>query len=155
MTSKVQSHLYGPQIGFDMQAGGEHLMLTAITKTGVVANTEKLNLATSGFGSTEALLGFRPFKSDSKTHTRVAPFIEFNANADINVFPIIPVVNRWQFLKNARIRAGWTTLVVGNIQRPMDQIVWRADASGGAYIKEKGRDAWYTQYWNLGVHWNF
>ena len=155
VTSKVQSHLYGPQIGFDMQAGGEHLMLTAITKTGIVANTENLALATSGFGVSEALTGVRSFKSDEKTHTRVAPFLELNANADINVFPIIPVVNRWQFLKNARIRAGWTTLIVGNLQRPLDQVVWRSDTSGGAYIKERGRDAWYTQYWNVGVNWTF
>lgn len=153
--SKVQSHLYGPQVGFDMSAGGEHLMLTAVTKAGVVANTEKLSLATAGFGSTEILTGVRPFRTDAKTHTRVVPFLEFNANADINVFPIIPVVNRWQLLKNARVRAGWTTLVVGNIQRPLDQIAWRSDASGGAYIRERGRDAWYTQYWNVGVHWNF
>jgi len=153
--SKVRSHLYGPQLGFDMQAGGEHLMLTAVTKAGVLANTEKLSLDTTGFGTSEALTGVRSFKSDAKTHTRIVPFLEFNANADINVFPVIPVVNRWQFLKNARVRAGWTTLVVGSMQRPLDQIVWRSDTSGGAYIKEKGRDAWYTQYWNLGVHWTF
>jgi hypothetical protein len=151
----VQSHLYGPQIGFDATAGGEHLLITAITKTGVVLDTERLNLATTGFGTSEALTGFRSFKSDAKTHTRVVPFVEFSANADINVFPIIPVVNRWQFLKNARIRTGWTTLVFGNIQRPLDQVVWRSDTSGGAYIKERGRDAWYTQYWNVGVNWTF
>ena len=147
--------MYGPQVGFDWQAGGENLMLFASTKTGAILNTEKLSLDTTGFGSTEALTGIRPSKSDSKTHTRFVPFLEFSANADVNVFPIIPVVNRWDFLKNARIRGGWTALVVGNVQRPIDQIVWRSDASGGAYIKERGRDAWYTQYWNVGVHWNF
>jgi hypothetical protein len=45
--------------------------------------------------------------------------------------------------------------VFGNIQRPLDQVVWRSDTSGGAYIKEKGRDAGYTQYWNVGVNWTF
>jgi hypothetical protein len=155
VTSKVHSHLYGPQIGFDASVGGEYLMLTGITKAGVVANTEKLTLDTSGFGTQEALTGIRTFRSDAKTHTRVAPFIELTANADINVFPIIPYVNRWNWLKNARVQAGYTTFVVGNLQRPLDQIVWRSDGSGGAYIKERGRDAWYTQYWNLGVHWTF
>ena len=130
-------------------------MLSAVTKTGVVVNTEKLTLDTAGFGSDEALTGHRTFESDSKTHTRLAPFLEFNANADINVFPIIPVVNRWNVLKNARIRAGWTALVFGNMQRPLDQIGWRSQQSGGAYIRERGRDVWYTQYWNVGVHWNF
>lgn len=155
VTSKVQSHLYGPQIGLDMKMGGEHLMITSAAKTGIVANTEKLSLGAYGFGSQEAITGQRAFFSDSKTHTRVAPFVEFNANAEINVFPIIPVVNRWHFLKNARLNAGWSALVVGNMQRPMDQIVWRHESAGGPYIKEKGRDAWYMQYWNLGVHWNF
>lgn len=153
--SRVQSHLYGPQVGFDWQAGGDNLMLFASTKTGVILNTEKLSLDTTGFGSTEALTGVRLTKSDSKTHTRFVPFLEFSANADVNVFPIIPVVNRWGFLKNARVRGGWTALVVGNVQRPIDQVVWRSDESGGAYIKERGRDAWYAQYWNVGVHWNF
>lgn len=154
-TSEVQSHLYGPQIGLDMKLGGEHFMITSAAKTGVVANTERLSLGAYGFGSQEAITGQRAFFSDSKTHTRVVPFLEFNANADINVFPIIPVVNRWHFLKNARLRTGWSALVVGNMQRPMDQIAWRSEAAGGPHIKERGRDAWYMQYWNIGVHWNF
>lgn len=155
VTSKVQSHLYGPQVGLDMKLGGEYLMINSAVKTGVVANTEKLSLGAYGFGTQEALTGQRAFFSDSKTHTRVAPFLEFSTNADINVFPIIPYVNRWGFFKNARLNAGWSTLVVGNIQRPMDQIVWRSEAIGGPHIKERGRDVWYMQNWNLGVSWRF
>lgn len=155
VTSKVQSHLYGPEVGADMQLGGEYFTINSAVKTGVVANTEKLALGAYGFGLQEAITGQRAFFSDSKTHTRVAPFVEFNANADMNIFPIIPYVNRAPFFKNARLNAGWSTLVVGNLQRPMDQIVWRAESAGGPYIKERGRDAWYVQYWNVGVHWKF
>lgn len=153
--SRVRSHLYGPQVGFDAQVGGEYLMLTAVTKAGVVANTEKLTLDTAGFGVTEALTGIRPFKSDAKTHTHVSPFFELNTKADINVFPIIPYVNRWNWLKTARLQAGWSTLVVGNLSRPMDNIVWRSNGSGGPYIKDRSRDAWYVQNWNVGIHWAF
>ncbi|HEX6985265.1 MAG TPA: hypothetical protein VF170_07805, partial [Planctomycetaceae bacterium] len=98
VTSKVQSHLYGPQIGLDLHVGGEYFMINSVAKTGIVANTEKLALGAYGFGTREAIEGVRTFFSDSKTHTHVSPFLEFNANADINVFPIIPVVNRWAFL---------------------------------------------------------
>lgn len=155
VTSKAQSHLYGPQVGFDMNMGGEHFMINSAVKTGVVANTEKLSLGGYGFGSQEAITGVRNFFSDSKTHTRVAPFLEFNANADMNVFPIIPYVNRWGMFKNARVNLGWSTLVVGNLQRPMDQIAWRSEAIGGPHIKERGRDVWYMQNWSAGVHWKF
>lgn len=155
VTSTVGSHLYGPQVGLDMQLGGEYFTINSAAKTGVAANTEKLALGAYGFGLQEAITGQRAFFSDGKTHTRVAPFLEFNANADMNIFPIIPYVNRSPFFKNARLNAGWSTLIVGNLQRPMDQIVWRAESAGGPYIKERGRDAWYVQYWNVGVHWKF
>ncbi|MDQ3332334.1 MAG: hypothetical protein M3552_17075, partial [Planctomycetota bacterium] len=155
VTSEVQSHLYGPQIGLDLKLGGEHFTITSAAKTGVVASTERLTLDGYGFGFTEALTGERVFFSDAKTHTRVVPFLEFNANAEINIFPIIPVLNRSPLFKNARLRTGWSGLVVGNMQRPMEQIVWRSETAGGGYIKERGRDAWYTQYWNVGVNWTF
>jgi len=155
VTSKVQSHLYGPQIGVDMKVGGEYVMINSAVKTGVVANTEKLSLGAYGFGGQEAITGQRAFFSDAKTHTRVAPFLEFNANADFNVFPIIPYVNRVPMFKNARINAGWSTLVVGNLQRSMDQIAWRSESIGGPHIQERGRDVWYMQNWSAGIHWNF
>lgn len=155
VTSRVRSHLYGPQIGFDMQMGGEHLMLTAVTKAGLVANTEKLTLDTAGFGTAEALTGIRSFNSDAKTHTHISPFVEFNTAADVNVFPFIPYVNRWLLFKNARVRAGYDFLVVGHLQRPMDNIIWRADQSGGPVIRDGGRKHWYMQNWSLGIHWNY
>jgi hypothetical protein len=155
VTSRVQSHLYGPQVGMDLHMGGEYFMITSAAKTGVLVNTERLTMSAYGFGLQEAFTGTRSFFGDSKGHTRAAPFIEFNANLEANIFPIIPYLNRWDFFKNARVRGGWNTLVVGNIQRPIDQIAWRSESVGGPFIKERGRDAWYVQYWNVGVDWRF
>jgi hypothetical protein len=155
VTSRTQSHLYGPQVGLDAHMGGEHFMVISSAKTGVLVNTEKLTVDGYGFGLQEAFTGVRSFFGDSKTHTIASPFIEFSANAELNIFPVIPYLNRMDFFRAARLHGGWNALVVGNMQRPINQIAWRSESVGGPQVREHGRDAWYVQYWNVGLDWKF
>ena len=154
LRANVKTHLYGPQAGVNYAFGGEHIMINGSTKFSLAANTEQIRIDSAGMGINERLFGDRIATTDQQTSTHVSPVFEFAVNADLNLFPLVPVVNRWSFFKNARVRTGWSTLVVGEVARPLQSINWQDDYSGGPNV-QVDRSTFFTNYYNIGVNWTF
>ena len=151
---KIYTHLYGPQVAMNMQMGGDTLMFSGTTKFSLAANTQRLSLNGNGAGNTQAITGQIVNFNDEQTHTSISPVVELNLNADLNIFPHIPILKRSNLLRNARLRGGWTGMAVFEMARPIDSINWRTETLGGPYISNT-RGTWYTDYWNVGVNWTF
>ena len=155
LTSRLQSHLAGPQLGLRYEVGGESFRLYGLGALGIMANNEQLNLDGIGFGD-QFDLAFDPNLQfqDRDASTHVSPMLKLNINAECAPFQYIPGLRRLNVLETAKLRAGYTLLYVGEVARPYDVIEWR-DQPDTPFIHNKDRTDWYAHGWNLGLTWEY
>jgi hypothetical protein len=132
-------------------------MIRAESKFALMANHEMMNLNGSGLGNHylfdengNPAFVFTTFNRN-RSHTHVSPLFEQTVNLELKPFEYIPFFNRMSLFDHATFRAGWTFLVVGQVVRPTDTIVYNAPPlNPGITVR---RSHAFFNAWNIGVEW--
>jgi len=192
--SSTETHLGGPELGWRYAAGGDHFRLEGETKIGVMGAREKTELWTKGVGqpflfdqnetlqaggSAGVVGNFNPFydpeleTKDTNSTTYVTPTFQQSLNTTSKPFAYIPVVRNIGLFREANFKAGWTFLLIGQLQRPNESIVYQSGngaitpgidelaylTPGGDPTLEpeikKDRSIYFVNYFNFGVEWEY
>jgi hypothetical protein len=91
------------------------------------------------------------FSQTVKT-THVSPLLEQKIQAEFPIFRYIPILRRRDRLQDAALTAGWSVIWVGEVARPTQSILWRANPREGLFPSIKiDRADWWTMNWSCGI----
>ena len=155
--NEVQTYLFGPQVGLHYDVQGKFLTLVGHTKVGVAGNQTRTGLNGFGLNINQHTTGdLMPFDRE-QTHSRLSPFVDANIRGELNLFPYVPVLNRFGFLKNARFTGGFGVTSFYEISRPIDAMTVQEANSGNPIINDDSddRSKLYFTNWELGVNWKW
>ncbi|MBD3675645.1 MAG: hypothetical protein HUJ26_19205 [Planctomycetaceae bacterium] len=190
--SSSETNLGGPELGWRYNAGGDSFQLTGETKFGVMGANEKTRLWTKGIGQPylfnqsdpTPLTNFNFFYDpeletiDTNASAFVTPTFQQSFNTTTKPFGYVPILRNYGLFREANFKAGWTFLLIGQLQRPNNQIVYQSGngaippgelinpISDEAYgtptgdptlqpILKKDRSLYFVNYFNFGVEWEF
>ncbi len=172
-----QARSAGPEFGFraDLQGGGD-TRLWFVATAGLAATRETTNL--SGFGvynhflnsvdpdnniltpdggelgtGVGALTDAQTAFNEQATITHVSPMLDLAVNFEIKVFEHIPLLNRVEFLEDARFKTSYGFLYVGNITRPQNSINYTSFPINPSI--DPDRSGWTMQKWSFGIDWEY
>lgn len=153
--SEVETHLFGPHMGFKYHVGGDYLKLGGYTQGGLMGNIENLSLKGRNLGD-GFTIDFRfndAFFSQKTTNSHVSPLFEQHFFAEAPIFRLVPYLNKWNILKEAKVRASYTFISIGEISRPESNIIY----NGFPLFPElkTSRGEWHTSVTSLGVDWKY
>lgn len=180
---RLTTHLTGPEVGMNYSLGGNKFRINGMTKVGVMANFERLQLKGNNIGdannigdeidlellddpdtATEAGVADSPlisptpdnpnpnaFASSART-THVSPLLEQKIQAEFPIFRYIPMFSRRDRLQDATFTAGWSVIWIGEVARPSQSILWKANPREGLFPSIKiDRADWWTMNWSCGI----
>jgi len=169
--NKVDTHLAGPEIGFQFDLGGDKFKIWGQTKLGLMANQEKIQLngnnvgmgiraVPNDFDRPKALIDPTAADpnpnafSDTQSHTHVSPIFEQSIFAEMDIFEHIPVLKRMKILEEAKLKVGYTYVVAGEIARPFDSVRWQGMPTRGLFPSiDVKRENWSVGSWSVGIDW--
>jgi hypothetical protein len=183
LTSDVDTHLGGAEVGWRYTAGGNSFKLEGETRLGVMGAQEKITVRSRGFGQPylfnqpdEPAGNFNPFYDpdlqtvDTQQNAYVTPTVQQSINTTTRPFEYIPVFRSIPLFREANFKAGYTILAVLQMSRPESSIIY--ETGNGAIPPGFGpffgtpegdpsliprskvdRSLWYVQYFNLGLEW--
>ena len=183
--SRSETHLGGAELGWKYTAGGDHFRLDGETKFGVMGAAETLRIWTKGIGqpflfneADEPAGNFNLFYDpeletiDSHKSSFVTPTFQQSFNTTSRPFAYVPVLKKIGMFREANLKAGWTFLLIGQLQRPNQQINY--DSGNGAIppitgepilapvgdpsLKpniKKDRSLYFVNYFNFGLEWEY
>ncbi len=161
--SRVNSHMIGPQGGFEYAVGGESFTLGGHTKVGVMLNVEQMKLESSGLdvpffvddgaATTTINPNYNPnLKStDSQNTAHFSPLFEQKIYADMKVLHLIPGLRSMKIFDNAKLRLGYSITAAWEVSRPNENIVWQAGQIQP--VIRARRNLWYTDNWSASISW--
>ncbi|MCC7420397.1 MAG: hypothetical protein IT428_08960 [Planctomycetaceae bacterium] len=151
--SEVETHLFGPHLGLKYNIGGEYLKLGGYTQGALLGNIENLSLKGRNLGD-----GFNTdfrfvdtFFSQKLRNSHVSPAFEQHFYAEAPLFRLVPYLNKWNILKEAKVRAAYTYLSVGEVSRPESNIIY--NGFPGVPELRTSRGEWHTSVYSIGVDW--
>jgi hypothetical protein len=164
VASSVTSNLVGPMLGVRYEIGGEHFKVWGQSKFGVMADIERINVASAGLNEIKIAVpipaqdtlvasgrqGQGP-TNFTQTNTHIAPLFETSINAEFPFFKWVPYVNKIDFLTCAKVRIGWNFVVADAISRPSQIISYNLDAAG----INGNRSWWEYNAFNFGLTWKY
>ncbi|MBL4883343.1 MAG: hypothetical protein JKY95_02250, partial [Planctomycetaceae bacterium] len=172
-----QVNAAGPEIGYRVDLGeGKNTKMWFVATAGLTATKETLNL--QGFGVYNHFLnnvdpdndistpdggelgtgvGAIPdadtvFNDESDT-THVSPLLDLTANFEFRLFEYIPMLNRIEFLEQARFKTSYGFLYVGNISRPQESVDYSTFPINPSL--NPNRSGWTMQKWTFGLDWEY
>ncbi|MBT4864230.1 MAG: hypothetical protein HON53_03800 [Planctomycetaceae bacterium] len=180
LESKMTTHLTGPEVGLNYNLGGDTFRIRGLTKVGLMANFEKIKLSGNNIGDANNIgdtidleeladpllagvvdsplvtpTAANPTPNDfaSTYHTtHVSPLLEQKVSAEFPLFRYIPMMKRKAILQNATFTAGWSVIWIGEVARPTQSIVWKANPRAGLFPSIKiDRADWWTMNWSFGL----
>jgi|GEM_PF-535737 len=178
--SKMTTHLTGPEIGLNYNLGGDTFRIRGLTKVGLMANFEKIKLSGNNIGDannigdmidpdelddpllsgvvdsplvTPTAANPDPNAFASTFHTtHISPMLEQKVSAEFPLFRYIPMMKRKAIMQNATFTAGWSVIWIGEVARPTQSIVWKANPRAGLFPSIKiDRADWWTMNWSFGL----
>jgi hypothetical protein len=90
---------------------------------------------------------------DGNRSAHVSPLVEQSIRVEMPIFSHVPFLKRVDWLSEASFTAGWTIIWVGEVIRPSQSILWRANPRAGLFPSiEPERSSWWTTNWSFGVN---
>jgi hypothetical protein len=133
INSSTTNNLVGPTLGIRYELGGNLLKFWGVSKFGLMADIEEITVSSANVNQFKTAIPFtfspNVFTSSpdpnaqliptrvTKTTTHLAPLVDASINVEVPIFSMIPVVNGWTFLKDAKFRVGYQYVWVGEIAR--------------------------------------
>lgn len=177
---ELRTHLTGPEVGLTYTLGGKKVRITGHSKFALLANFERLKLRGNNIGDANNIGDSVPtdgsavadvdifdspiitpttdnpfpnaFKETFRT-THVSPLFEQRFTAELPIFGHIPLLRRWDVLEDASFVAGWSVTWVGEVARPSQSILWRANPREGLFPSiNLDRGPWWVMNWSFGVN---
>jgi len=149
--SQTTSQLIGPQIGVRYDLATGWLKIWGQSRVAVAANMENLQIAGQGVTNTFQLspppVG-PPFQQSSSS-CHVSPTFDTSLYLDVPLLAALPVINKLAVFNQAKFRIGYNFLVVGEIARPADIIVYKAPIPQ----LQSDRTTFFLNTLSLGVNW--
>jgi hypothetical protein len=177
LESQVVSNLAGPEFGMHYMLGeGKGLSIIGHSKVAAMFNTERITLRGDNIFNhmnpddpttpTELSDGFDTNNlngltqnafTDRKTTLHVSPLFEQSLTAEIPIFANMPVLRRVQLLEDAKLRLGWTFLLVGEIADPNQSVDYSAvNPRLDLFPQIQTERGVFTQNtFNVGINWNY
>ena len=161
LDNRIKSHMFGPEIGMHYELGGSKFLIGGYSKVALLGNREKVELRGNnigdgfgdGFGGLQSL-----FPADNPFYRRedtwhLSPAFEQNFFVEFPIFGIIPYLNKSWLFEDAKFRASYNFLIVGEVARPEDSFQWNGLPLYPEIDIE--RSHWFQRSWSVGVHWDF
>ncbi len=165
LRNKVQSDLIGPEVGVTYAWGGELMHIGGRTNVSVMANFERMNLAGDNiFVTTRPSNLNTPSTADPKPNdfasevnsNHVSPMLEQSFFFDGPFLRYVPVVRRSSLAYNANVSLGYSFMVIGQVTRPDQSILWRGNPSQNLYPSiNPNRSSWFSDSFNVGLSWTW
>lgn len=177
LDSDVVSNLAGPEFGLHYTMGDRKgLSFMGSTKVAAMFNNEKLtvrgdnifnhmntddpttvDIDSDGFDTNTLSGPTQNAFTSSQSSVHLSPLLEQSLMAEIPIFEHVPVLHRVQLLEDAKLRLGWTFLVIGEIADPnksvdYSQVNPRLDMFPQASVE---RGIFTQSTFNVGVNWNY
>lgn len=164
LTNNIVSHFIGPEIGLRYDLGGENFKIWGITKLAITANIHRINLSGQGFvenvnlqgdpnpflstADRDAGLG-RPFTQTSNI-TSISPIVEQGIFGE---FPLsyVPLIKKVPFLRNARVRGGYTIMAIAGVARPAQSTYYQYSVPRIL----PSRSVFTAEAVSLGLNWRY
>lgn len=153
--SEVETHLFGPHLGLQYHLGGDYLKLGGYTQGALLGNIENLSLKGRNLGD-----GFNndfrfvdTFFSQKIRNSHVSPLFEQYFYAEAPLFRLVPYLNKWNILKEAKVKVAATYFAVGEVSRPESNIIY----NGFPLVPElkTERSKWAASVYSFGVDWKY
>jgi hypothetical protein len=120
-------------LGLRYEVGGDKFKIWGQTKVGVMANMERINVASGGLNQIKGVAPPPPPDNTfiggsgngaglqatnfTQSSTHVSPLFDTSINIEFPFFSMIPYVNKIHFLQNANVRMGWNFVAVDAMSR--------------------------------------
>lgn len=163
--SQTRALLAGPEAGLRFDFGGDGFTLWTQSKFGLLSNTTQSNLSGYNIGDAYYVANGRTTPimprnspdltafSSQNTSTWLSPMFEQQVNIKANVLQFVPIVNKARIFNSAEFSAGYTLVVIGEVQRPAQQINWQAFPVNPKL--QTDRTTYTNNIMSLGVEWNY
>jgi hypothetical protein len=133
INSSTTNNLVGPTLGLRYELGGNLLKFWGVSKFGLMADIEEITVSSANVNQFKTGLDFltspnviqaSPSPNPqliptrvTKTTTHLAPLVDASINVEVPIFSMIPIINGWTLLKDAKFRVGYQYVWVGEIAR--------------------------------------
>jgi hypothetical protein len=142
LESFTTSHLAGPELGVRVDLGrSDRFNIWFQGSAGLMVNHEQLQVRGENIGNAEFfspitisgssvappldMFAFDTRFNDIDRHTTVSPTFNFGVNAEIDIFPYLPIIKHLPLCDRAQLKLGYNFMAVGNLSRPASSIQWR------------------------------
>ncbi len=179
--SEVVSNLAGPEFGFNYRFGDEDegISILGFSKFALMFNNEQVRVFGDNLfnhmsiadtpdpvtGLFPALDGFdtnnlngpsaNAYSSSSST-VHLSPLFEQSLVAEIPLFNRVPVLSDVRILDGAKLRLGWTFLIIGEIADPLQSVQYTSNPQLNMFPKARSRRDTFSQHTlNAGLSWTY
>ena len=162
LSSTVQTHLAGPEIGLRYDLGGsDDFKIWGATTLGLMANYSNLSLAGNNIGEVELtsfVYGIDMLNEDARfaskaNHSRVSPMFEQTLAVDAKIFEALPYVNEIPILNEAIFHFGYTFSAIAHMNRPLDVVNWNGFPI--APTLNNNTQTFLLHKFNFGLEWKY
>ena len=171
ISSTSTNNLVGPAIGLRYEVGGDRFKIGGMTKIAVAANVQQTNVTSNnmnvnkvagvggGTGAGTVVAG-PDFLNQTQvgvttqtlTNTHISPIFDTSLYGQFNGFALIPLINRMEVFKSAKMRIGWNYVYVNEVARATANINYNLH---GATINTNQRTSFGFNTVNFAVDWRF
>lgn len=165
LSNTVESNLIGPEVGVSYIWGGELMHIGGRTNVSVMANFERMNMAGDNiFVTTRPSNLNTPTTADPRPNdfaseissSHVSPMLEQSFFFDGPFLRYVPILRRSSIAYNANVSLGYSFMVIGQVTRPDQSIVWRGNPSRDLYPSiNPSRSSWFSDSFNVGLSWTW
>ena len=177
LDSEVTSSLGGPEFGLHYRLGERKgVSFVGHTKLAAMFNNEKITLhgdnifnhmnpddttnpttLDDGFDTNNLNGPTQNAFSDSESSVHLSPLFEQSLTAELPIFGHVPVLKNVQLLEDAKLRLGWTFLLVGEVADPNQSVDYSAvNPRLDLFPQIQPERGVFTQStFNFGINWNY
>ncbi len=178
--TEVVSHLAGPEFGLRYVLGDEKgISISGASKLALMFNNEQVRISGDNLfnhmsisdtpdpvtGLFPALDGFDTNNlngpsanayTDSTSTVHLSPLFEQSLVAEIPLFENMPVLSDISILDGAKLRLGWTFLIIGEVADPLQSVHFTSNPQLNLYPKARADRDTFTQHTlNVGLDWSY
>lgn len=167
--STVTTQLAGPEIGVRFDVGNDdRFSIFTQSKFGLLVNNTSrqingFNIGDAYYQTPNAVLNdstVMPRNNPAATRfahsqntTRLSPMFEQSIFGQAKLFKFVPILKKSKILSGADFQAGYTMILLGNMDRPSNIIDWQAYPVNPQLKDERG--SFFTSNYSFGVQWEY
>jgi hypothetical protein len=166
ISSSTTQNLVGPAIGIRYEMGGDRFKIGGWTKLAIAANVQRSNITSNNLnvnkvaGTALTVVGGQDFLNQTQvgvttqtlTNTHLSPVFDTGVYGEFNGFAWIPLINRMDAFRHAKMRIGWNFVYVNEVNRAAADINYNLH---GATINTSERTSFGFNTVNFAVDWRF